>query len=169
MTLAPESSALGAMGHKVTCLGASLLCSTPCPHHPALRNTPNPTHCPPNAPKQHAHPLSAPEPSYTLPMPHVPIPPPHHLNIIVHTANRAASTSTATPAATSTPQAPQTYLNTMRDSSAHSCCSEVRKAEPVVDIMRMRENWLKMTPTYRFSRVKDPMKMKATNLGRRQV
>lgn len=33
-----------------------------------------------------------------------------------------------------------THLKTMRESSAHSCCSGVRKAEPVVDMRRMREN-----------------------------
>jgi hypothetical protein len=27
------------------------------------------------------------------------------------------------------------------ESSAHSCCWEVRKADPVVVIRRMRENW----------------------------
>ena len=58
------------------------------------------------------------------------------------------------------------HLNTIFDSSAHSCWLLVRKAEPVVVCSRMRVNWLKMTPMYRLSRVKATMKVKPTNLPR---
>lgn len=39
-----------------------------------------------------------------------------------------------------------------------------QNCSPVVDMSLIRLNWLKMTPTYRLSRVKEPMKMKPTNL-----
>ncbi len=57
-----------------------------------------------------------------------------------------------------------THLKIIFDSSAHSCCEFVRNADPVVLIRRIRLNWLKITPTYRLSRVKAHTKTNPTNL-----
>lgn len=68
---------------------------------------------------------------------------------------------------------PPAHLKTILVSSAHSFWSLVRKAEPVSLSMRILLNWLKMTPTYRFSNVKAHTTMNPKNLrigaGRRRV